>query len=980
MSDAAASDQPASDQPAPDQPAPDQPASDQPAPDQPAPDQPAPSTARAKAVETPALIPVPLAGDRAKVTIHRLSNGMTVYLSPDPQEPSVAAHIAIRAGSRHDPALSTGLAHYLEHMLFKGTTTLGTLDYAKEKPHLDRIAGLYAELRTPGADHDQVLRAIDAETQHAAAYAVPNELDQLYARLGITGVNAFTTSDATVYLAKVPNNRIAQWAHVEARRYSDAVFRLFWPELEAVYEEKNRSLDNPSRRWREAFMKALFPDHGYGRSSTLGEIEHLKSPAYGDMEAFFERYYTPGNMAILLSGDIDASVLPVLETEFAAFQRPAGDAPAADVMPKLRGRTQLDIPVPAHEGVVLGWPVVAASHPDRLAIEVMDLVLFDGSSGLIERDLLLPQNVARAGSNPTFLREAGYFELYADALAGQRHDELEHRLFELVGKLSRGELGDGDVAAAVLSAEIQEQRALESNRGRLDLMENAFVEGRDWHQVVDRIARMRQVTTADIARVATTYLTHDVLVVRKVRGIAAPPKISKPGITTVKVDPSRSGAFARAVVAMPVAPIAPVGLEAGRDYVHGAIAAGPLITVNNPRNGLFTVRYDFDVGRTEDRFAGLALELLRVSGAGTRSAEQVARELHALGVVVFTHCSKSESSITIAGVDRNLDAALALVREWLAAPVFDEATVKARVATVLTDRANAVATPQTVAAAQQDYARYGQATEFLVVPTNEQLEAVTPATLKATLAGFLTWQHRTSYFGPRAHAAAAAAVVLGGGTRAPAARPPIAFRAPNTALVTDQPTAQTQIWMIWPRAATTDAERAAGLVFSEYVRPVLFQEVREARGLAYSVFGGYGAGLKSADAASLSAYVGTQADKAHDAIDAVLATLAQPLDDKRFAQAKDALAESYRVDRIAPRDIATAVYRWQEQGETSDPRAARYARAAAVDRPALERWMNAALAGPMILSITGDHGKLDDARLEKLAPVTRVPVTKLFGY
>ncbi|HEU4733983.1 MAG TPA: insulinase family protein, partial [Kofleriaceae bacterium] len=213
----------------------------------------------ARAIEAPALVPAPLAGDPARTTIHRLSNGMTVYLSPDAQEPSVIAHIAVRAGSSNDPQRSTGLAHYLEHMLFKGTTALGTLDYAREKPHLDRIAQLYADLRQPGADRDQVLREIDQETQKSAAYALPNELEQLYAQLGITGLNAFTNNDATVYVAKVPKNRIAQWARVEATRYTDAVFRLFWPELEAVYEEKNRALDSPARQWREAFMKAMFP-------------------------------------------------------------------------------------------------------------------------------------------------------------------------------------------------------------------------------------------------------------------------------------------------------------------------------------------------------------------------------------------------------------------------------------------------------------------------------------------------------------------------------------------------------------------------------------------------------------------------------------------------------------------------------------------------------------------------------------------------
>jgi predicted Zn-dependent peptidase len=188
------------------------------------------------------------------------------------------------------------------------------------------------------------------------------------------------------------------------------------------------------------------------------------------------------------------------------------------------------------------------------------------------------------------------------------------------------------------------------------------------------------------------------------------------------------------------------------------------------------------------------------------------------------------------------------------------------------------------------------------------------------------------------------------------------------------------LWLTWPRAPSNDAERAAGTMLGEYIRPILYQEVREARGLAYSVYGGYGSSAHQRDDASVYAYVGTQGDKVHDAIDAVLAAFAAGVDDKRFALARDSLAESYRVDRISPREIASAVYRWEDQGEHGDPRAARFARAQALDRGALEHWMKAALAGPVIVSVTGDHGKLDDARLGKLAPVTMVSVDKLFGY
>jgi len=936
---------------------------------------------RARAVETPVLVAKPLPNDPVKATIHRLSNGMTVYLSPDPQEPSIVAHVAVRAGSRHDPEQSTGLAHYLEHMVFKGTSKLGTLDYAKEKPHLDRIAALYDDLRKPGADAAKINQEIDSETQKSAAYAIPNEFDQLYSRIGVTGVNAFTANDATVYIATIPKNRIAQWARVEAARYDDAVFRLFWPELEAVYEEKNRSLDNPAFRIQEAMMRTMFPKHGYGYSTGIGEVEHLKKPAYGDMQAFFTRYYTPGNMAILLAGDVDASVIPLLEKEFAGFKRPAGDAVDPGELPNLKGRTAVSVTVPSNEGLVLGWPLVSAAHPDRYPLEVMDLLLLDGTSGILKRDLLLPQKVANAGSNPSFQRDAGWFELRADALAGQAPDDVERLLLALVAKLQAGDFTDSDLATAILSYEINQQRQIESNNGRLNLMEEAFISGQDWRDIVGRVETMRKVTKADVMRVAKRYLGSSFVVVRKIKGKSDLPKIDKPGITAVKVDPSRQGTFAKAILEMPVSPIEPVALREGQDYERGTLATGPIITVKNQRNTLFTVGHEYDYGRADDKLTCLALEVMKVSGAGKRNAEQVSRHLHELGIIIDTGCTKGRANLVISGIDKNLEAGTALLREWLAEPMFDDATVKARVTSSLTERANAMAAPQAINAAAASFARYAGDTEFLVVAKNKDLEAATPAQLKKILARFLTFKHRTSYFGPRTRDEASKAVVLGTGKVATKPPRPTKYRKPGSVFLADQQTAQTQVLLTWPRRGpANDNDRALGTLFREYVQPLLFQEVREARGLAYSVGGSFDPGFRKIDDASLFASVGTQGDKTHDALDAVLETLRKPVDDSRLAIAKSGLAENHRVDRIPPRGIANTIYMWSDQGEQGDPRAARVERALKVGKADLEKWIKAALAQPPIVSVTGDRKKLDEARLKKLAPVTVVPLAELFGF
>ncbi len=940
----------------------------------------APIVVVAKATAQPQLVTRPLAGDPSHVTIHRLSNGMTVYLSPDPAEPSIVAHIAVKAGSANDPETSTGLAHYLEHMLFKGTSKLGTLDYTREKVSLDQIATLYDDLRKPGADRPKILKAIDDATQASAALAVPNELDQLYRRIGISGLNAFTNTDATVYVSEIPKNRLAQWARVEAARYSDAVFRLFWPELEAVYEEKNRGLDNPPRRAYEAFVSALYPKHGYGRP-TLGEIEHLKSPAYGDMVKFFNRYYTPSNMAILLSGDIDDSVLPTLEQEFGKWSRPAGDANVPGALPALVGRTETEVKVPSDEGVLLGWHLVSATAKDRPALELMDLLLLDDKSGMLARDLLIPQKVAAAGCSPTFLRETGYYQMWADALDGQTHVELEKLLLALVGKLQRGEFTDADLATAILRADLQEQRQLESNDGRMSIMQQAFITGAEWPAAIKHLDELRAVTKADIVRVSKQYLTGNMIVVKKVKGTATPPKIVKPGITPVKLDPTRASEFAKAILTMPVTPIEPVALVAGKDYTRGKLATGDVIAVHNPRNSLFSITYQYDFGRADDRLACFAVDLLKFAGAGAKSAEQVANELHALGLSIDASCSRQFTRLTVSGIDKNMEAGVALLRTWLATPTIDDKALAARVAATATERANQIAAPAAVARAQQNYARWGADSDTLVQPTTKQLQTVKAAPLKALLGSLLTKKHRTMYFGPRdVSGAAGASIALGDGKVATSTRAPAKFRAPNQVFFTDQETAQTQVWMIWPRKPADDAERAEGAVFSSYFAPLVYQEVREARGLAYTAYGGYGPGGHKPDDGQIYIYVGTQGDKTHDAIAAIHDVLGEPIDDTNFAVAKEAIAQAHRVDRIDPRSIAATVFGWQDEGATGDPRETRTQQALAVDKAHLAAWMGKAFKQPVIVSVVGDGKKLDLAKLKALAPVTTVPVAKLFGY
>ncbi|HEY8375121.1 MAG TPA: pitrilysin family protein, partial [Nannocystis sp.] len=476
----------------------------------------------------------PLPDDPLAVSVHRLKNGLTVYISTDRQKPRVSGWIAVRAGSRSDPANSTGLAHYLEHMLFKGTDELGTLDHAAETPHLQRIEQLYRDLRatTDPEARRRIIAEIDAENQKVAATAIPNEFDRLYAELGIVDVNAFTSFDQTVYVADIPSNRIDTWALVEGERFADPVFRLFFTEIEAVYEEKNLSLDNPNRRIFQATTRNLFPRHPYGTQTTIGEIEHLKVPAFQDMVEYFHRWYAPNNMAVLLAGDVDAeTALPALEQGLGRLApRPLPALEPGSLQP-IEGRVQTDIVAEGEQEVVLAWQTVPDGHDDEPALTVMDWLMDNSTSGLLNVELELSQKVPDAGAASVFLREAGWFQVRAQLREGQTHAEVEALLLGVVDKLRRGEFTAEDVAAIILNQDIADKRARESNDFRVGKMADAFINRRAWADVVARDRKLRTITRDDVVRVAQKYLGSNYSAVYRKAGKPEVAKIDKPTLT-----------------------------------------------------------------------------------------------------------------------------------------------------------------------------------------------------------------------------------------------------------------------------------------------------------------------------------------------------------------------------------------------------------------------------------------------------------------
>ena len=260
-----------------------------------------------------------VSSDPMNVRIYTLDNGLKVYLSVNKEQPRIQTMIAVRVGAKNDPAETTGLAHYFEHLMFKGTEKYGTSNYEAEKPVLDQIEAMFELYRKSEdeAERKTLYAKIDSLSQEAAKYAIPNEYDKLVQSIGGDGCNAWTSYDETSYMSVIPSNQIENWAKIESDRFKNAVIRGFHTELETVYEEYNMSLPRDSRKMFDKFLGLMVPNHPYGQHSVLGKQEHLKNPSITNIKNYYKTYYVPNNMAICMSGDFDPDeVIKIIDAYF----------------------------------------------------------------------------------------------------------------------------------------------------------------------------------------------------------------------------------------------------------------------------------------------------------------------------------------------------------------------------------------------------------------------------------------------------------------------------------------------------------------------------------------------------------------------------------------------------------------------------------------------------------------------------------------
>ena len=593
-----------------------------------------------------------------------LSNGMTVWLNEDHTQPKVFGAVVVNAGGKDCP--NTGIAHYFEHIMFKGTEEIGTIDYASEKPWLDSISAAYDKLAatTDAAQRTAIQRDINRLSQEAGKYAIPNEFNRLISRYGGSELNAGTSYDFTFYHNFFTPQYLEHWCMLNSDRLINPVFRMFQGELETVYEEKNMGSDKMMNALRETVMQELFGTQPYAYP-VIGSTKNLKNPKLSDMKAFYEQYYVGSNMGLVLCGDFDAAkVMPLLERTFGRIPQGVKPVRRTSPMPPItQERTvEVKIPIPLISMELLAFNAPTEYESDANALDIACQLLTNGQAGMLD-SLVNEGDVMAAVLTTMSLNDAGMGMMFVIPNLLAKSSKAETRCLEQFQRVINGDFTDEAFVAQKQEAYRSAFRELETIDKRAEKMVMVMSSGHSWQDYIDKVQAIDKVTKTDVMAAAKHYLGAPFVRFKKKMGSYEKDRISQPEYTPVVAqNRDAESIYAQRLAALPVEEREPRLIDFDRDATTTSLGGqAKLYTVKNPVNDLFELTISYNRGEKADPKLNPASGLLNASGTDSLSRQQLGAALQAYGADFSFDSDDSSFDIVVTGVDKHFDAIMGLL-------------------------------------------------------------------------------------------------------------------------------------------------------------------------------------------------------------------------------------------------------------------------------------------------------------------------------
>ena len=928
-----------------------------------------------------------------EVKEHKLKNGLTVWLNEDHSQPKVFGAVVVKAGAKDCP--DTGIAHYFEHMMFKGTDKIGTVDYDAEKTLLDSIALKYDELAATEdeAARSQIQKEINELSIRSSDYVIPNEFNRLISKYGGSGLNAATSYDATIYFNTFSPQYMSQWAEINSERLLNPVFRLFQSELETVYEEKNMYGDFIGGPVMDRLLARYFAPHPYAYP-IIGSTKNLKNPRLTEMRKFFEEYYVASNMGLILSGDFDTeAVLPVLEKTFSRI-RP-GEAPKHDIvaLPPFKGKEKMKIkfPVPLVKAMGMGFRGVPANHEDQVALAVAVNMLNNANgTGFLDK-LMVDRKIMASMAMNESMNEAGILAVAViPKLMFQTYGGAEKLVWKEINRVKEGDFSD-----EIFNSLKQEQRRqyasnLENIDSRARIMMSLYSQGKSWEDYLQEVSGIDALTKEDVVRVARKYFSENYLCVTKTTGKYPKDNLTKPDFSPIVPKNSEaSSEYAKQLEQLPVQEVKPRFIDFQKDVE--TVSLTPLATLYataNPVTDIFTLNLVYQVGTLEQPKLMHLANYLQFLGTDSLSFHEFRTRLQVLGSTISFDATDKQFFMRITGFDKHFKETVQLAGDFIRHVKADDKQIRQVINDAKVTEKAFFESSDNIANALLEKVKYGEQSRFL---TKLSLSEVKKLKGKELLDAFVQVRQTECdllYCGtlPVAQVreeieASLPLKEITVAVNAPYHRDAKKYDKP-TVYFMDMPTASQSIVYGYAKGEVTDDawSRHAARLFSVYfggdMSSLMFQEIREFRSQAYRVSGRYILPPHNLEgkAGEFVTMLSTQSDKTLDALGIMNSLIHEmPEKEERISTVKQSIVNQVNNDFPSFREVPEKVAGFRRNGFDNDPSEALLSGISDMDMKDIIRFYrhNVRLK-PVVYVIVGNSRRIDMKQLETYGNVIRL--------
>lgn len=860
-----------------------------------------------------------------------LHNGLTVWISTDSSDSKVFGQVVVRAGAKETP--NSGVAHYFEHIMFKGTQRIGTVDYEQEAPILKEITKQYSKLQTAknSAEREKVQSKINELNIEATKYAIPNDFNHLISMYGGSGLNAGTSYDYTLFYNSFSPQYLEHWCELNSERMIAPVFRLFQSELETVYEEKNMYSNNISTEPIQRIMERLAAPHPY-RYPIIGSTEALKSPDIRAMEEFFRDYYYAENMALILTGDIkEEGLLPLLERTFGRIKS-GGRKPLQLPQPMpFNGHEKMTIkvPIPFVKGLGFIWHTVPNNHPDQVALSlVQSLLNNDGKTGLLDR-LTIDGKVMEAAAINFALNDMGLFGVYIMPKLLQSSYLVKRRIQKAIDRIKRGDFSTQALEEVKQSLYKANLLQLESSEQKAKLLSSLFAQNETWSDLMRELDLLSSISKEEVVEVAQRYLDGNYLEVKKQTGRYAVEKLPKPPYQPVKApNQGAKSEFSRYLETLEIPKLPMKYLDFKKDAEQRDLSANDLVRlykVGNEINDLFSLDLLFFRQSYYHPLQTYLEQYLDLVGGAEMSAHELNQRLQSLGATITYESKPSFFCIRISGFDHYLSETIALVGSILNDIKVEKPQIKKIIeARKISDRAIKADITE-LSKRLLDLARYGEKAPYKADLSLSKIKQLKAQDMVEEFHHLLQSELDIHYTGKLEIEKVASCIMSSFNLDAISEYGEGYFYVPsilpsgNRILLHNEPSAtQVVIKGYLPMGVLSDYEKSILRVYSTYLgsgmSSLLFQEIREYRSLAYSVssFTSFAPHSIHDGQTDLLVYLSTQTDKLVEVIELLNKLIHRSPDDPNRLEIaintlRSDVRSTYPAMRMKSRTIASHI-------------------------------------------------------------------------